>query len=125
LEDELVKVAVPVNEKSIENNVCESFGRAPYFLIFDLDSNEFNFISNDATHSQSGAGIKAAQQVVNSKSQALLTPRCGGKAADILEASNIDIYKTKNISVMENIEAFMGEKLLLLEEIYPGFHNHD
>lgn len=90
-----------------------------------LSSNEFNFICNDATHSQSGAGINAAQTVVNSKSQALLTPRCGGKAADLLEANNVDIYKTKNISVMENIEAFMGEKLSLLEEIYPGFHNHD
>jgi len=120
-----MKVAVPVNEESIENSVCESFGRAPYFLIFNLENSEYNFIINDANHSQSGAGIKAAQQVINSKSQALLTSRCGGKAADILEASNVGIYKTRNLSVKENIEAFIGEKLSLLEEIYPGFHNHD
>jgi predicted Fe-Mo cluster-binding NifX family protein len=119
-----MKIAVPVNEKSVENNVCESFGRAPYFLIFDLVKNDFDFIDNDAADSQSGAGIKAAQIIVDSNSDVLLTPRCGGNAADILEASKVEIYKTRNLSVIENIEAFNGGKLAPLEEIHPGFHNH-
>ena len=33
-----MKIAIPVDEKSLESNVCVSFGRAPYFLIYDTES---------------------------------------------------------------------------------------
>jgi predicted Fe-Mo cluster-binding NifX family protein len=58
-----MRIAIPVDEKSIKTSVCQSFGRAPYFLIYDTDSKESKFIDNSAAASQGGAGIKAAQNV--------------------------------------------------------------
>lgn len=119
-----MKIAIPVDDKSLESKVCISFGRTPYFLIYNTDTKENTFLDNSAAASQGGAGIKAAQAVADEKVSALITPRCGQNAADVLNAADIKIYRTINDSVEENIKAFTEGKLSLLEEIHPGFHNH-
>lgn len=43
-----MKIAIPVDEKSGGSNVSVSFGRAPYFLIYDIESKENSFIENPA-----------------------------------------------------------------------------
>ena len=35
-----MKIAIPVDEKTLESNVCVSFGRAPYFLVYDTETRE-------------------------------------------------------------------------------------
>ncbi|MGI6548432.1 MAG: NifB/NifX family molybdenum-iron cluster-binding protein [Syntrophomonadales bacterium] len=119
-----MKIAVPVEENSMESNICQSFGRAPYFLIYDTESKENVFLDNTAVASQGGAGIKAAQTIVDSQAKALLTPRCGENAAAVITAANIKIYKTVSDSIKANIEAFTDGKLPVLDEIHAGFHNH-
>jgi len=119
-----MKIAIPVDEKNIESSVCTSFGRTPYFLIYDTDKNESIFIDNSAAKSAGGAGIKAAQIIVDNKAHILLTPRCGENAADVLKTSDIVIYKTQTVSAKENINAYISEKLPLLNEIHSGFHGH-
>ena len=120
-----MRIAIPVDDNSMETSVCISFGRTPYFLIFDTTSKESLFLDNSAAANQGGAGIKAAQTLVDNKIEALLTPRCGENAAKVIKAANIKIYKTINDSVIENIDAFNEAKLLLLEEIHAGFHGHE
>ena len=119
-----MKIAIPVDDKSLKSNVCISFGRAPYFLIFDTDKKEEVFLENSAANSQGGAGIKAAQAIADTNAEALITPRCGQNAADVLKAADIKLYKTKGASVLGNIEAFIAGKLSLLDDIHPGFHGH-
>jgi predicted Fe-Mo cluster-binding NifX family protein len=119
-----MKVAVPVDDKSMESRVCVSFGRAPYFLIFDTEAQEGEFIDNSAAASQGGAGIKAAQMVVDQCAGALLVPRCGQNAAEVLEAAGVKLYRTINQSIQDNVAAFCEGKLSALEDIHPGFHGH-
>ncbi|MDD3895082.1 MAG: NifB/NifX family molybdenum-iron cluster-binding protein [Syntrophomonadaceae bacterium] len=117
-----MKIAIPTEDKSMEKGVCMSFGRAPYFLIYDMETGESMFAENSGATSQGGAGIKAAQAVVDTGAEALLTPRCGENAADVIQAANIKIYKTINDSIQDNIDAFKSGKLSLLDEIHAGFH---
>lgn len=117
-------IAIPVEDKSISTNVCVSYGRAPYFLIYDTDTKESTFVNNSAASSTGGAGIKASQIIVDNKVNALLTPRCGENAAAVLEVAGIKIYKTSSISVKENINAFIADELSLLDEIHSGFHGN-
>ena len=119
-----MKIALPVDEKAIETSVCQSFGRAPYFLIFDTETIESTVIDNSAATSPGGAGIKAAQIIVDKQVNILLTPRCGENAAEVIKAADIKIFKTMNTSVKDNIDAFIEGKLSLLEEIHAGFHKH-
>lgn len=122
--EDYMKIVLPVDEKDMATNVCVSFGRAPYFLVYDTETKESVFIDNSAAASTGGAGIKAAQTIVDSKADALLTPRCGENAANVLKAADIKIYKTANAPTKENIEAFIAGKLSLLNEIHAGFHGH-
>ncbi len=119
-----MKIAMPVDDKFMDTSICISFGRTPYFLIYDTDTKEGVFLDNSAVASQGGAGIKAAQTISDNKADALLTPRCGENAADVLKAADIKIYKTQGTSAIDNINAFVDGKLSVLEEIHAGFHKH-
>ncbi len=119
-----MKISIPVDDKSMDTTVCVSFGRAPYFLIYDTESHASSFLDNSANSSQGGAGIKAAQVIVDSQASVLLTPRCGENAAKVINAAHIKIYKTINDSIRDNIDAFNEGKLALLDDIHPGFHDH-
>ncbi|NLM16099.1 MAG: dinitrogenase iron-molybdenum cofactor biosynthesis protein [Candidatus Riflebacteria bacterium] len=119
-----MRIAMPVNEKKAEGTINPSFGRAPYFLIYNTETKETVFVDNKAMESRGGAGIKAAQTLADNNVEALLVPRLGENAADALNAAEIKIYKTINDSIKDNIEAFAAGKLSLLEEIHEGFHAH-
>ena len=119
-----MKIAMPVDDRSMETSISQHFGRAPYFLIYDTGSKESIFLDNSAAISQGGAGIKAAQIIVDNKVGALLTPRCGENAAEVIKKANIKMFKAINDSIKDNIDALNAGKLSLLEEIHAGFHNH-
>lgn len=119
-----MKIAIPADEKLMEGGVCPSFGRTPYFLIYDTNTKDELFLDNSAAASQGGAGIKAAQSLIDNKVETLITPRCGENAAEVIKAANIKIYKSIGGSLSDNIEAFHDGKLQLLNEIHAGFHNH-
>ncbi|CUX15217.1 NifB/NifX family molybdenum-iron cluster-binding protein [Clostridium sp. C105KSO13] len=117
-------IAIPADEKDMGTNVFVSFGRTPYFLIYDIETKESTFIDNSAATSTGGAGIKAAQTIVDNKVNVLLTFSCGENAAEVLGAADIKIYKTSSISAKKNINTFIAGKLPLLDEIHAGFHGH-
>jgi predicted Fe-Mo cluster-binding NifX family protein len=119
-----MKIAIPVDENKVGTSVCMSFGRTPYFMIFDTETKESTFLDNSAASSQGGAGIKAAQSIVDSKAAILLTPRCGENAAEVLKAAHIEMYKTIDGSALDNVAAFLNGKLPLLNDIHPGMHHH-
>ena len=119
-----MKIAIPVDNKSLDSNVSASFGRSSYFLIYDTESKESSFIENTAVHSSGGAGIKAAQTIVDSGAKAVLTPRCGQNAAEVLKGAGIELYKSVSGNAEENITAYADKKLSVLDEIHSGFHRH-
>ncbi|SMC34504.1 NifB/NifX family molybdenum-iron cluster-binding protein [Papillibacter cinnamivorans] len=119
-----MKIAIPVDENKPSTGVCVSFGRAPYFMIFDTVSGENVFMDNSAAASQGGAGIKAAQFIVDAGAEVLLTPRCGENAAQVLSAAGVRMYKTTAGSASDNVAAFRAGNLQPLLETHPGFHGH-
>jgi len=119
-----MKIIVPLENKSLDAPVCPSFGRTPLFVLFDTEKETEEFLNNEAAASQGGAGIKAAQMLVDNGAKAVITYRLGENAAQVLNAANIEIYKAQDGTVKDNIEKFKEGKLSLLTEIHPGFHNH-
>lgn len=119
-----MKIIVPVDEKSLDSNVCISFGRAPYFLVYETRTEKAEFYENQAAHSKGGAGIKAAQTIVDLNASVLLTPRCGENAVDIINKSNIEIYKSYIGTAKDNISSFIRSELEELKEVHKGLHSH-
>lgn len=118
----LMIVAMPVEKKSINSSISLSFGRTPLFLLFDTEARKVEFVENTAASKQGGAGIKAAQTIVDHKVNVLLTPRCGENAADVIKAAGIKIYHTQQCSAQENIDYYIDGKLSPLEGFHKGLH---
>ncbi len=117
-----MRIAIPVEED--QDELCPSFGRAPMFYIYDSEIKEGQYVENEAVNAPGGAGIKAAQTVIDAKAEVLLVPRCGENAAKALEAAGVTLYESVGISVEENVQAFLDNKLAVLTDIHPGFHGH-
>lgn len=119
-----MKVMIPVNDCQDQATMCASFGRAPYFLIYDTENKTEEFVKNLAADAQGGAGIKAAQFIVDSGAKAVLTVRCGQNAADVLKAADIKVYKTTSDKTDENLKAFAEGKLEEMTQFHAGFHGN-
>ncbi len=119
-----MKIMIPTDDNTDQTDVCISFGRAPYFMAYDSETQKADFMENEAASSQGGAGIKAAQFIVDSGTDTLLTPRCGDNAAEVLNAAGIKIYKTRAGSALDNVKALLSGELAFLTDTHPGLHNH-
>ncbi len=115
-------IAIPLDES--KENVCVSFGRAPYFLLHNTDTRVSDVVVNPAAQAQGGAGIKTAQLVADRPSGALITVRCGQNAAEVLLAADITVYKSNGSTVAGNLQAYAEGKLEKLDHFHPGFHGH-
>lgn len=111
-----MRIAVPVDKKSLESGVSLSFGRVPYFLIYDSDTKEGLFLANSAASNTDGAGIEAAQIIVNNRTDILIGHSFGQNVFDVLKKSGIKLYRAKAVSAIDNINAFIAGELPLFDE---------
>lgn len=118
-----MKIAIPSNDKTLEGMVNNQFGRSPYFIIFDTESSTFEAIDNSAVSLQGGAGIKAAQSIVDSGAKALITSHCGQNAADVLKAGGVKIMKAVPTTIMNLITYFEHNHLEEFTDIHDGHFN--
>lgn len=115
-------IGIPVEGKSMDSNVSNNFGRTEFYLVYDDETEKSVFIKNTAAESQSGAGIEAAQILVDENIDILIAPRCGKNAADVLKSANIKIYKSNSNSIKDNLKDLKEGKLDELLETHPGLH---
>ena len=114
-----MKLAIPMDDT--KQNVCVSFGRTPYFLFYDVETKEKTLLENPAAEAQGGAGIQAAQFIVDEGADVLLTVRCGENAKAVFDTAHLKVYKTAATSAEENITLFLEDKLCVLEKFHAGF----
>ena len=116
-------IAIPSDKESLDSAVCVSFGRSPFYCLYNTETEQSTFIVNSAADSPGGAGIKAAQLLVDNKANILITIRCGENAAKVLQPANVELFKALNLSVADNIAAHKQNKLEPLKEVHAGYHH--
>ncbi len=111
-----MKIAFPVNEKSIEADIYDSFGRAPYFVIYNTNSKEIEYLDHRAVVAQGAGGIRAAQVLADQGIKVIITQQCGENAEKLLRKSEVLIYKARSASIYDNINAYLNDQLNLMTE---------
>ena len=104
-----MKVAIPVDTQSLDGVVAENFGRAANFLFYDTETKAVDYL--------------AAQAVVDAGAQALIAPRCGENAAQVLQAAGVKLFQSVGGTAQENLDAFVAGALEALANIHAGFHH--
>jgi len=68
------------------------FGRCPYFLIVDAETQKVEAVENKGVRATRGAGVSAAQIVSDSGCQVIITGNVGPNAFHALNATGIKIF---------------------------------
>ena len=92
------------------------FGRCNIFAIYDMDDDTYRFIENKAQQASGGAGIAAAQQMIDEDVEVILTGNMGPNAYNVIISSGIKIYRTGNVPVEKAIQLFKEAKLEAISE---------
>jgi predicted Fe-Mo cluster-binding NifX family protein len=107
-----MKIVFTTSGNTLQAPLDSRFGRAPKFLVYDLEGNTVEVIDNrqnlDAVQ---GAGIQSAEAVARLGAKALVTGHCGPKAFRVLSAAGIKIYNTNVRTVAEALEQYRAGKL--------------
>ena len=119
-EESGMKIAIPLDEN--KKDVCVSFARAPYFMVCDGNEGAVEIIENPAAEAEGGAGLKAAQFVLDSGADTVITVRCLENAGNVFKAAEIKVYKSQVEDARENVKLLKEEKLSELTKFHAGFH---
>lgn len=107
-----MKIAVSSTGTSIDSTVDQRFGRAPYFIVYDLENGSYNSVENSQNlNAAQGAGIQSAQNVANSGADVILSGNVGPNAFKTLSAADIEVYLVDNMSVNDAINAYKNGEL--------------
>jgi len=103
-----MKVAVTAKGVQLSDEVDPRFGRAPYILIVDTETMDFDAINNsENVNAFKGAGIQAATMISEKGAEVLLTGYCGPNAFKTIEAAGIKVVSDVTGTVEEAVSAFL------------------
>lgn len=112
-----MKIAIPLDDD--RSSVCCVLARAPYFLF--VHNGVPSVKENPAAQAQGGAGLQAAQFLVDQQTTDLIAPRCGENAAEVFRSARINLYKSRPGSAQENLDAFSQNELEELTRFHTGY----
>jgi len=111
-----LKIAFTTSGRTIDSPLDSRFGRAPNFLIYDLDNETYEIIDNQQNlNAAQGAGIQSAQTVARMGVSCLVTGHCGPKAFMVLSAANVKIYSSNAPTVSEALTAYKKGTLEIIK----------
>lgn len=107
-----MKIAFSTSGDTLDAPLDSRFGRAPKFLVYDLDAESFEVVDNTQNlNAAQGAGIQSAQTIVQSGAAAVVTGHCGPKAFRALNAANIKIYTAEAATIAAALVLYKDGKL--------------
>lgn len=103
-------------DKFLESSKDDRFGRCPWFIKIDTETNRWEAFPNPGVGHSSGAGVAAAQFVIDQKAEVVISGDFGPHAAGAFRSANIPmfIYSKDISSIQQAVEAFKQDKLLRL-----------
>jgi predicted Fe-Mo cluster-binding NifX family protein len=107
-----MKIAVMSTGNELISNMDPRFGRARYFIVVDPKTFGYEVIENNQDlYSPQGAGIQAAQTVVDQKADVLISGNCGPKAFDVLTAAGSKVVTGARGRVIDAIIQYKSGEL--------------
>jgi len=118
-----VRIVVPVSdERGTDAQLSQHFGRAPFFVVIDLDS-EGNVVGQEtvANRSEHFGGVGTPPELIlRLKPTALVTYGMGFKALNIFQDAGVAVLRTEANTVREVIKEYNNNEL---QELTEGCHH--
>ena len=100
-----MRIGVLSDGEELSSEVSEDFGHAPYFLIVDSDTLDYEVIVNEFVNAM-GAGMKVAEAIISLKVDAVITGGIGSHGYNMLAKAGITVSFDEEGTVEECVAAF-------------------
>jgi len=117
-----MKIAITSSGDNLDSQMDPRFGRCQYFLIVDPDTMDFEAMLNESAMASGGAGIQAAQTIVNVGINAVITGNVGPNAFEVLSAAGIETMTGASGTVRHALELYKSGSLQSAEGATVGSH---
>lgn len=113
-----MKIAICSQSNDVNAMVDSRFGRSAFFAVYDDVSGQWEFIANSQNlQAPQGAGIQAAQAVINTGAENLIAANVGPKAMAALTANGISVFGANTTMTLEQtLEAYKKGSLEQLQD---------
>ena len=115
-----MKIGISSMGKDINSMLDVRFGRCNYFVIYDTEGGLVKAIENQGQMSGGGAGIAAAQHIIDDDVDVVITGNMGPNALNLFKNSDIKVYRCGSIKVETAVQLFKEGKLDELTEAGPA-----
>jgi len=106
-----MKICVTATAGDLNAQVDLRFGRCQYFVFVDSDTMKFEAMANEAIAAPGGAGIQAAQTIVNKGVDVLISGNVGPNAFQVLSTAGVKIATGAYGTVQEAVEMYKAGRL--------------
>jgi len=108
---EKMKICVTATAGDLNAQVDPRFGRSQYFVFVDSDTMAFEAMLNEAIAAPGGAGIQAAQTVLNRGGNVVISGNIGPNAFQVLSTAGVKIATGAYGTVKEAVEMYKTGRL--------------
>ena len=117
-----MKIAITSSGDNLDSQMDPRFGRCQYFVIVDPDTMDFEAMQNESAMASGGAGIQAAQTIVNVGINAVITGNVGPNAFEVLSAAGIETMTGANGTIKQALELYKSGSLQSAAGATVGSH---
>lgn len=117
-----MNIAISSAGQTMDSIVDMRFGRCSYFIICDPAGKETKTVQNKGQWSGGGAGIAAAQQLLDEKIDVILTGNLGPNAYELIQRAGGKAYYCEEITIYEALEKYRNGQMK--EIVAPGTAHH-
>ncbi len=106
-----MEICVTATAGDLNAQVDQRFGRSQYFVFVDSDTMAFEAVPNEAIAAPGGAGIQAAQIVVNKGVNMVISGNIGPNAFQVLSTAGVKVAMGAYGTVKEAVEMHKNGRL--------------
>lgn len=109
-----MKIAISASSDSLDQKVNPVFGRCAGFLIVETENGEIkshSFVQNNAVNVPRGAGIAAAQTVIDQNVQAAISGNIGPNAFSIIQQAGTKFYPAFGKNIKQAVKELSNGQL--------------
>ena len=109
-----MKLIISAQNSLLESQVDRRFGRCTWFILFDTDTDQWEAFQNPGASQSGGAGVAAAQFVVDKKADVVCSGDFGPNASRAFQAANVGMrrFTDSTSTVQDAVDQFRQDKLL-------------
>lgn len=112
--EDMEKIAVSTATGGLEDPVVPRFGRCSNFTLVEVENNEIKnteTVQNPGAQMAGGAGIQAAQAIVDAGADTVITGAVGPNVSAILIQADIDAYSASGVKVKDAVQSYLDGEL--------------